>query len=87
MNKGTISNLFRLFRLSHLLDYMRYLVQRFKNRKINSNFRKDNPGIKLPPDYLMYESFQLNYHKYYTESKESAKWVIDFIGPYIKLEN
>jgi hypothetical protein len=55
---------------------MRYFYQRFRNRKINRSFRQANPGVKLPPDYLIYESFQINYHKYFTESIDSARWVV-----------
>lgn len=35
----------------------------------------------------MYEAFQVNYHKYYTESKETSKWLINHFKPHIELKN
>jgi ubiquinone/menaquinone biosynthesis C-methylase UbiE len=35
----------------------------------------------------MYESFQLNYNKYYTESINAAKWLIDHLSKHVKLKN
>ncbi|WP_291858076.1 class I SAM-dependent methyltransferase [Marinilabilia sp.] len=87
MRKGSISNFLRQLRLIYFADWMRYFYQRFKNRKINRLFRLENPGVKLPPDYLIYESFQINYHKYFTESIESARWVVDKIRKHKTLES
>ena len=76
MNKGLISNLLRKFRLMYLVDWLRYYTMKFKNRKINNKFISEHPDVKIPPDYLMYESFQINYHKYYTESFEAAQSLV-----------
>lgn len=77
MKKGLISNFLRRLRLIYFADWMRYYFQKFRNRKINRLFKYENPGVQLPPDYLIYESFQINYFKYYTESVETARWVAD----------
>ena len=87
MKKGQISNLLRQFGLIYLTDWIRYFIQRYKNRKINTEFRKNNPDVKLPADYLIYESFQLNYQKYYTESIETAQWVVDHVSKHIELKD
>ena len=87
MNKGQISSILRKLRLIYLLDWIRFYMERFKNRKINREFKQRNPDIILPPDYLIYESFQLNYHKYYTESYDTATWVISHIGKHIQLKD
>jgi len=87
MKKGQISNLLRKLKLIYFIDFMRYYVQRFKNRKINKDFKLNNPNVVLPPDYLIYESFQINYHKYYTESIDTAKWLIEYFKKYIDLKN
>lgn len=76
MNKGKISNLLRKLNLMHLTDRVRYYIQSFKNRQINKAFLSANPDIKLPPDYLMYESFQINYQKYLIGGKEVANWIV-----------
>jgi len=87
MKRGQISNLLRTFRLIYLADWIRYYIQKFQNRRINRNFKKNNPDVKLPPDYLIYESFQLNYQKYYTESIETAQWIADLLGKHIELKD
>jgi SAM-dependent methyltransferase len=46
-----------------------------------------NPDVLLPPDYLIYESFQLNYQKYYTESMETARWLAAHFAKHIDLKN
>ena len=87
MNKGQVSNLLRQFRLIYLTDWIRFYIQRSKNRKINQDFRKNNPDVKLPADYLIYESFQLNYKKYFTESIETAQWVACHIAKHTELKD
>lgn len=87
MRKGQVSNILRSFGLIYLTDWIRYYIQSFTNRKVNREFKKNNPGVKLPPDYLIYESFQINYAKYYTGSIDTAKWVTGHIGKHIELKN
>jgi ubiquinone/menaquinone biosynthesis C-methylase UbiE len=71
----------------YLTDWARYYIQRFRNKRINKGFKKSNPDVKLPPDYLMYESFQINYSKYYTESIETAQWIASHFTKYIELKD
>lgn len=87
MIKAYISNTLRRFKLLYFTDIVRYRVQKFKNREINATFLKNNPGVKLPPDYLMYESFQINYHKYYIESKKTAEWLFGYIKKHKELKD
>lgn len=42
--------------------------------------------MSLPPDYLMYESFQLDYKKYYEDSRQTAIWLKNHFAKYIQLE-
>lgn len=87
MQRGHISNLLRKLRLLHFTDRVRYYMQRFENRKVNRDFKQKNPDVKLPPDYLIYESFRINYKKYYTDSREYAKWLADYFRKHIELKN
>ncbi len=87
MNKGQISNLLRKLRLIYLLDRIRFYIEKAKNREENRTFKKEHPNIALPPDYLIYESFRINYSKYYSESYETASWVIGHIQKHIELKN
>ncbi|GAA4372624.1 class I SAM-dependent methyltransferase [Hymenobacter koreensis] len=87
MNKGLLTNLLRQIGLMHAADRVRYGLMRYKNRHLNQAFRAANTGVKLPPDYLMYESFQLNYRKYYEGGRDTAAWVRDHLGKHLELRN
>lgn len=87
MRKGKISLLLRQFRFIYLADIIRYFIEKLKNRKINKDFKKRNPDVKLPMDYLIYESFQINYKKYFLESIDTAKWVSTHLAKHIELKN
>jgi len=80
MNKNTISKALRDGKLLYTLDYLRFHFQKWKNRKPNKAFIRENPDIILPPDYLMYESFQLDYQKYYLDSRETAAWIYGLLS-------
>lgn len=87
MNRGQISNALRKLGLSHALDRLRYHIQSVQNRKSNAAFKKEHPEVKLPPDYLMYESFRLDYRKYYVNGKAAAQGYVDLFDKHIALEN
>lgn len=87
MKKQGISSLLRKLRVLHLADKLRFYIQKRKNRKANREFREKYPEVVLPPDYLIYESFQLNYHKYYVQSKEGARKLVDLFKQHIDLKN
>lgn len=86
MNKSSISSLLRSLRVLQPLDRLNYLRDWYRNRSNNQAFKREHPGVALPPDYLMYESFGLNYHKYFVESKESAQWILDLAKDHIPLQ-
>lgn len=77
MLKRNFSSLLRTVRLLYLLDYLRFHYFRIKKHAVNKQFLKEHPAIVMPPDYLIYESFQLDYRKYYTDSIETAHWLAD----------
>lgn len=87
MIKSRISNLLRKLRLIYLIDRLRFYVEKFRNRKVNRAFRKQHPEIKLPPDYLIYESFRIHYPKYYSDSRVTAEKVAGYLQKYLSLEN
>jgi SAM-dependent methyltransferase len=66
---------------------MRYYLLYIRRMKVNNRFRNENPGLALPPPYLVYESFDLDYKKYYTDSRETASWLVDFFRKYKELKN
>ncbi|MEM6770202.1 MAG: class I SAM-dependent methyltransferase, partial [Bacteroidota bacterium] len=77
--KGTASNTLRAIGLTPLVDRVRYTLMRRKNQEANAAFVANHPEVKLPPDYLMYESFRLDYQKYFYGGKETAAWLVDLI--------
>ena len=85
MNKGQISNILRKIRLLYPLDKLRYRLMQNHNLKDNQKFIIENSNISLPPDYLMYESFQMNYEKYYFGGRETAEWIFSQIQNHISL--
>lgn len=85
--KQFVSSILRKLKLISIVDGGVYYYQRMKHRSSNNSFLMNNPSIKLPPDYMMYESFQLNYKSYYFDSKESAKWLVELISPYKNLNS
>lgn len=85
MNKGDVTTVLRRLGLMHLADQTRYYWLRFKNRQENNAFRAAHPTLSLPPDYLMYEAFQLSYHRYYEGGREAAEWVRDQLAAHMEL--
>lgn len=86
MKKQNLSKFLRNFGLLYYADYARFYVEKFKNRKANQAFKNQNRDVKLPPDYLIYESFQINYEKYYSDGKETAQWLLDHFEKHIDLK-
>lgn len=86
MNKSSVSKILRKLGLIYYSDRLLFHIQQRKNKKINNEFLLKNPGVVLPPDYLIYESFQINYQKYYFDSRETALWLKGHFEKYISLD-
>ena len=86
MNRTKLSNTLRKLKLLYVVDKIRFHIQKSKNQKINKEFKVKNPSVALPPDYLIYESFQMDYHKYYTQSYNSAEELISHVEKHIQLK-
>lgn len=85
--KGWISNLIRSTGLIYRVDTIRYYFIKLLSAKANRAFRKQNPCVLIPPDYLMYESFRLNYSKYYFGGLNAAQWLVQILSRYVDLNN
>lgn len=85
--KVLISSLLRKFWLLYFFDKLRYFYFFLKTITIRKNFKKQYSEIKLPPDYLIYESFRLNYEKYYFDGKDSAHWIISQLSRHAVVKN
>ena len=87
MNKGRLSIFLRKLGLIYYMDWLRFYMERRRNKPLNDRFLRANPGVKLPPDYLIYESFRMNYSKYYDGGKEVANELAEIFGKYVELRN
>lgn len=77
----------RFLSLSYLLDKLRYHYEKIRLSKKNKKFIEQNPRIKLPPHYLVYESFKMDFDKYYYGGRKTAQWLIQLISKYTELNH
>lgn len=78
-SKQSVAKFVRRSGLMQLADYLRFLWLRRKNKAQNRSFRTRYPDVVLPPDYLMYEAFQLDYERYYVNGRKTAEWLIGLV--------
>ena len=79
-----IKDIFYKIKLVSVLDFLLYQVSRSRNRKKNSNFRKKNPGLLIPPDYYLYETYKLDYEEFFKDGKCTAKEIIEWTKKYFQ---
>lgn len=84
--KVLLSDVFRRFRLIRLIDRIRFWYFKIRNHSSNKRFRQQYPKVELPPDYLMYESFQLDYYRYYVNGKLTAEWLLGLVIKHKELD-
>lgn len=70
-----------------LADKTRFYLTRALSYRKNQRFILGHPELKLPPEYLVYESYRLDYEAYYTDGQESAKWLFQELSPFINLSH
>lgn len=85
--KTKLSGLFRSLGLLKQADDVRFRMEKAKHRKKNEAFKAENPDVVLPPDYLIYESFRMDYEIWYTRSIEDAERLTWLFRKYTDLEN
>ena len=75
------------FNLLPIIEQINFHRKKWQNRKSNQDFKKNNPTVKLPPDFYLYETFNLNYDKFYTNGKPTAAWLVNHICEFKKFKN
>ncbi len=73
--------------LIRLADNLRFLILYASTVKQRRKFFKTHPGIKLPPPFYIYETFNLNYFAFFDKSNETAKWLLGYFSKYKTLKN
>lgn len=87
MKKIVLKKIASNFNLLPVLEQVNFYRQKWIHKKSNHLFKKNNPEVKLPPDFYLYETFNLNYDKFYTNGIPTAKWLVDHLREFKKLEN
>lgn len=77
----------RKLRLLYVSDWIRFKLNSNRNNSKNQEFKSNYPEVVLPPDYLIYESFQIDYTKYYLGGKNTAEWLVELFQKHIELKN
>lgn len=85
--KAVISKFLRQLNLLHTADKVRFFLAKSKNTTRNKDFQSKHKDFIFPPEYLMYESFQLNYESYYSSGKAAANFLFDTFRKYNEEEN
>jgi 2-polyprenyl-3-methyl-5-hydroxy-6-metoxy-1,4-benzoquinol methylase len=65
-----------------LLALLQFRIQQFSNRKSNRKFRREHPGLPIPSDRDLFETFQVNYEKYFSDGALAAKEIMEWYAPY-----
>jgi|TARA_R110002012_G_scaffold273585_1_gene459542 ubiquinone/menaquinone biosynthesis C-methylase UbiE len=86
-NKIKVSSLLRKLRLLHPADILRFKLERAKNKQTNKEFLKSHPDVKLPPDYLIYESHNMSYSSYFYNGKKDAAYFKSIFEKYVPLKD
>lgn len=79
--KAYFSTLLRRLGLLWFADRLKFRLQKWRKRQDNRAFRQAHPEFALPSDYSLFESYQLDYQKYYEDGRETARWVWEQIQP------
>lgn len=74
-----------LFKVIKIADFFHFNMERLRLRKKNKAFLLKNPEVILPPDFYLYETFNLNYETFYSNSRSTTKWIINHVSKYQSL--
>jgi 2-polyprenyl-3-methyl-5-hydroxy-6-metoxy-1,4-benzoquinol methylase len=78
--KSYISGLLRKLHLLTLAENTRYSFEKIKYSGTNKKFKKNHPGIVLPPGFFIYETYRLNFEEYYYDGQATAKEIVMAMG-------
>jgi SAM-dependent methyltransferase len=87
MKKVFIKKIVANLGLLPVIEQVNFYRQKFIHSKSNRLFREKNSGVVLPPDFYLYETFNLNYDKFYTNGKPTAEWLVNLIREFKEFKN
>ena len=86
MVKSLFLRCMRAAGLMPLVDRLWFGLNRLRFRGRNRRFRAAHPGLALPPDYMLYESYRMDQELYVTDGQATARWVLERLSQYAPLE-
>jgi SAM-dependent methyltransferase len=87
MKKVVLKKPIAALNLLTIVEQVNFFLEKWKNRKSNNDFKNKNPNVKLPPDFYLYETFTMNYEKFYTNGIPTAEWLFDSIKEFKDINN
>jgi len=75
--------LIRKLGLMHWLDQLYFHMNRLRYRRRNRRFIAQHPDITLPPEYMLYEAYRMDYEAYYQDGMETARWIKEQAAPFL----
>lgn len=60
-----------------MLDWIRMHFNQIKNFQKNKQFKSKHPDFVLPANPILYETFKLDYQKYFQSGHDAASWLLD----------
>lgn len=83
--RSKISGLLRKANLLLTAEKARFYLQKWKYKKENEEFKKNNPGFVLPPEFFIYETYRLNYKWYHDDGENNAAEIITTLSRHTDL--
>src|SRR4030095_17031467 len=77
--KVHISNFLRKLGLLRMTDSIRFHIYKWKKDRMNRKFKNQHAQFVFPPPYFIYETYQLDYDRYYNDGLATAGEIIDSI--------
>jgi SAM-dependent methyltransferase len=78
--RSGISGLLRTTGLLSIAEKARFYLQKWKYKKANEEFKKNNPDFVLPPEFFIYETYRLNYKWYHDDGVNTAAEIITILS-------
>lgn len=85
--RNKFSKFLRQLGILLLADKLRFFILNLKKLNERKRFISHNPGVPVPPAYLIYEAFDLNYDSYYSASRNTAAWLLDHFRRHYELDH
>ncbi len=85
--KQRIGSWLRKLGLMGPADRLRYRVAKSRMAEQNASFLRSHAGQAFPPPYFIYETFRLDFKRYYESGREDAEWIVEKARPFLKVEN